>query len=276
MEISHSEAGSLRSLTLGDKDVHIWRASLRQSPAIVQQLRQTLSKDEAVRAARFHFPHDREAFIIARSILKSLLAGYLSVELHQLTFGYQQAGKPFLSGDLANQIFFNVSHSHEMALYALSHQPNTGIDIEYIRPIIDMEQIAMNNFSVNENAQLQLLPPHMVMEGFFNCWTRKEAYVKAIGSGISHPLQDFDVSLMPGEPVRLLSISGSQSEAARWTLSDLKPSAGYAAAVVVEGSGYSILQHEWISLSALQICRNQNDSQGIKAVFRAWACPSSQ
>ena len=248
METYHSEASALRSLALDDKDVHIWRVSLRQSPALLQQLRQTLSADEAARAARFHFPHDREAFIVARGILRYLLTGYLNAEPQQLTFGYEQAGKPFLSGGFANQIFFNLSHSHNMAFYAISYQPKVGIDVEYIRPITDIEQIAARNFSPNENAQLRSLPQHMLVESFFNCWTRKEAYVKAIGNGISHPLQDFDVSLMPGEPARLLSISGSESEAARWTMSDLEPSAGYAAAVVVEGSGYSILHHEWTSI----------------------------
>src|SRR5215208_181776 len=250
MEIYHSEASSLRSLSLDDKEVHIWQVSLRQPPELLQQLRQILSGDEAARAARFHFPHDREAFIVARGILRYLLTWYLHAEPQQLTFGYEQAGKPFLSGDFANQVFFNLSHSHNMAFYAISDQPKIGIDLEYIRPIIDMEQIAVNNFSVNENAQLRSLPHSMALDGFFNCWTRKEAYVKAIGNGISHPLQDFDVSLMPGEPARLLSISGSEAEAARWTMSDLKPPAGYAAAVVVEGSDYSILQHEWIPLLA--------------------------
>ena len=245
MEIDNGETGSLRGLTINDRDVHIWRASLKQSSSIVRELRQVLSRDEVTRAARFHFAHDREAFIVARGILRWLLAGYVHAEPHQLTFWYESLGKPHLSDKFADQVHFNVSHSRDLVLFAIGHQPKIGIDIEHIHPIPDMEQIAARNFSPRENAQLQSLPPHMTLEGFFTCWTRKEAYVKAIGTGVSYPLQDFDVSLIPDQPAKLLSMAGSEAEAACWSMFDLKPSSEYAAAVVIEGTGYSIVYREW-------------------------------
>jgi 4'-phosphopantetheinyl transferase len=248
MEIHPSDEGSLRSLKIDSRGVHVWRASLRQHPAVVQQLHQTLSQDEAERAARFHFEDDRDAFIVARGILRWLLAGYVTAEPHQLTFWYEPAGKPHLSNSFAGQIYFNVSHSRDMALFAISHQPKIGIDIEYIRPVTDMAQIARSTFSPNENAQLQSIPHHLTSKVFFDCWTRKEAFVKALGSGFSFPLQDFDVSITPGQAASLLRVAGSESEAARWSMYDLEVSPEYAAAIVIEGNGHSIVQQEWTSL----------------------------
>jgi 4'-phosphopantetheinyl transferase len=249
MEIHPRKSGSLPTWRIDGKGVHVWQASLRQTQAVVQQLHHTLSSDEVERAKRFHFADDRDAFIVARGILRWLLASYLHAEPERLTFCYEPAGKPYLSDSFADQLYFNVSHSHDMALFAISHQPKIGIDIEYIRPILDMEHVAANTFSRNENAELRSVPHHLALEGFFNCWTRKEAFVKAIGSGFSFPLQDFDVSLTPGRSAKLLFVAGSESEAARWSMHDLKFSPDYAAAVALEGSGDSIMQYEWTSIT---------------------------
>jgi 4'-phosphopantetheinyl transferase len=245
MEVYRTDPGSLASLPFGDHDVHIWRASLRQPADVIQTLQDTLSSDELERAARFHFSKDRDAFIVARGILRGLLAKYAGAEARELRFGYESAGKPYLVERFANKVSFNVSHSYNMALYAISRHSAVGVDIEYIRPITDLEQVAANTFSPNENDQLRSLPGDLTLEGFFNCWTRKEAFVKALGSGFSYPLQNFDVSLKPGQPARLLSLGGGEIETARWSMSALQPCAGYAAAVVVEGINFSISHYEW-------------------------------
>jgi 4'-phosphopantetheinyl transferase len=253
MSIERSMTISLQGLSLADNEVHVWCASLQQPANAVEKLSYLLSTDEEVRAARFHFDYLRTSFIVARGLLRILLAGYLNLKPDQLEFKYQRAGKPQLSGNLDGKISFNLSHSHEIVLYAFSSARNVGIDIEHIRPINDLEQIAERNFSVNEIIQLKTLPSAKILEGFFNCWTRKEAYVKAIGDGISYPLQQFDVSLKPGEPAKLFSIYGSKEEAARWSMFELQPADGYTAALVVEGSGCKVSYHKWEQFDLISI-----------------------
>jgi len=238
----------LQGLTLSDEDVHVWCVSLQQPSHIIEQLTCVLSANEKERAARFHFEHLQKSFIVARGVLRVLLANYLGLQPAQLEFTYLPTGKPQVSKNLNKRIFFNLSHSNEYALYAFSRNRKVGVDIEYIRPIEDLEKIAENNFSAKENFELKMLPPEKILESFFNCWTRKEAYIKALGAGISFPLQEFDVSLKPGKPAKLLSVYGNAREAARWSMSELHPAAGYAAALVVEGSACDILCCEWNGL----------------------------
>lgn len=253
MSISHGMATSLQGLTLSNDDVHVWCVSLQQPIPIIEQLACLLSADEKDRAARYYFEHLQNSFIVARGMLRILLANYLELQPAQIELTYLPAGKPHLSENLKKSIFFNLSHSHELVLYAFSPNRNVGIDIEHIRPIEDLGSISENNFSATENFELKTLPSEKILEGFFNCWTRKEAYIKAIGDGISFPLQQFDVSLKPGDPANLLRVRGNAREAQRWCMYELHPADDYVGALVVEGSAPNVVYREWKILDALYL-----------------------
>lgn len=221
-------------LALSSGEVHIWRASLDQPAERVQRLGQTLSGDERSRAERFHFERDRLHFIAARGLLRAILGRYSGLEPGQLRFCYGLRGKPALAeAPDGGRLYFNLAHSHGLALYAITREGAIGVDLEYVRHIPEAEQMAERFFSALERDVLRSLPPSQRQVAFFNCWTRKEAYIKAIGDGLLHPLDQFDVSLAPGEPARLLSVAGQEDS--HWFIQALTPAPGYVAAVAIEG-----------------------------------------
>jgi 4'-phosphopantetheinyl transferase len=223
---------------LRDDDVQVFRAALDQSPAVVRACLELLAPAERERAEKFVFRKDRERFVVARAALRTLLGGYVRLAPERLSFDYGPYGKPSLSD--AQGLRFNVSHSRGLALYAVTRGREIGLDLEYVRDDVDVEQLAEHFFSRRETATLSALPATERKQAFFNCWTRKEAYIKARGEGLSHPLHGFDVTLAPGEPAALLHTAGDEREAARWSLRQLNPDAGYAAAVAVEGHGWRL------------------------------------
>ena len=227
---------------LSNDDVHVWRTSLDRPQAHVRQLAKTLSDDEHQRAERFYFDYLRDRFIVGRGTLRSLLSRYLGIKPDQVQISYGDNGKPYYA-DL--KIRFNLSHSHKIALFAFTFEREVGIDLEYTRPIPDFEQVARRFFSPHEVTKLFALPLDERQDAFFNCWTRKEAYIKALGDGLMRPLDQFEVTLAPGEPARLLDVHEDPKEIARWALKTLIPGPGYMAALAVEG-------HDW-SLQCLQV-----------------------
>ncbi len=240
-------------INLSSSEVHVWLAPLDQLH--VSQLAQTLSEEELARAGRFHFRRDRERFIACRSLLRTILSRYLCVEPHQLRICYGTYGKPYLEEEVEkNKLQFNLSHSHGLALYAFTRGRNIGVDLEYIRRMPDFSQIAARFFSQNEYAALNALPESQRQEAFFYCWTRKEAYIKAIGNGLMHPLNSFDVSLAPGEPACLLNVEGDPEEASRWSLKSLNPVPGYVAALAVVGHDWRLQWKQWPGNENLQAC----------------------
>lgn len=252
MVIAYGTPVPLPASALTDNTVHVWSASLQQSAKVVQRLAAVLSEDERTRAERFHFANHRSFFIVGRGILRTLLAAYLNLEPQKVQFEYTQSGKPFLLPSHGVQgLCFNLSHSAGIAMYAFSQNRRIGIDIEYVRSIPDMDQIAAGNFSEQENLQFKAADINEKQQAFYNCWTRKEAFIKAIGEGLSFPLHQFDVSLIPGEPARLLSIFGSEQEAAHWSLYELRPAEGYVAALVIEGNGCSISYQGWTQFESI-------------------------
>jgi len=233
-------------LALASGEVHVWCATLDQPTSQFLRLAQTLSADEHVRADRYCFTRDRRHFIVGRALLRVILGGYLDVEPDRLRFGYSHHGKPSLAeGSGGGILCFNVSHSQGLALYAVARDRHVGVDLERTRPVDDLEQIAERFFSLREHAALRALPTQMKHEAFFNCWTRKEAYVKARGDGLSLPLDQFDVSLAPGEPARLLHNEREPQEVTRWSLQELTPAPGYIAALAVEGHAWQIRCWQW-------------------------------
>jgi len=234
------------NLALSSDEVHVWCAFLDSPMSGVQSLRQTLTGDELDGAARFYFQKDRQRFIVARGLLRTLLSLYLDKEPNQLRFCYSEHGKPALvtiSGQTA--LNFNLSHSDGLALYAVTRGRKIGIDVERVRVVLEYDQIAARFFSPTENAVLRALPAKIKHEAFFHCWTRKEAYIKARGEGLSLPLHQFDVSLAPGEQAQLLNTKGDPHEAFRWSLQDLRPASGYVAALAVEGDGWHLTCSQW-------------------------------
>lgn len=220
---------------LAPDHVHIWFARLDQSSDSLQRLLDTLSSDERARADRFHFERDRQHYIAARGILRAILSYYLSTKPEQFHFRYTKYGKPYLEREsCAFDLRFNLSHSHGLALFAFTEGREIGVDIEWIRKGIAQEQIAERFFASEEVAVLRRLPESQQDEAFFNCWTRKEAFIKAKGEGLSRPLDEFVVSLAPGEPAALLSVKDNPEEPANWTLQPLSTVPDFIAAVAVE------------------------------------------
>lgn len=233
-------------LPLSSVEVHVWRALLDQPAHVLHGLSATLAEDERDRAARFHFEKDRVRFIVARGALRSILGRYLRVPPGRVQFNYSPYGKPALTAEFAAaQLNFNVSHSHALALFALARGRTLGIDVEYLRADVAVREIAERFFSANEVAAFCALPTAQQPEAFFDCWTRKEAYIKARGEGLSFPLAEFDVSLRPDEPAALLCVRGDEREAARWSLRALDVAPGYAAALVAEGHDWQLKTWQW-------------------------------
>jgi 4'-phosphopantetheinyl transferase len=179
-------------------------------------------------------------------VLRDILGRYLEVPPCELIFRYSAYGKPALVADVEDgRVRFNVSHSHEMALFAVTCDREVGVDIEFLGREIRGEEIAERFFSPRERATLRALPQEVKHQAFFNCWTRKEAYIKAHGEGLSLPLDQFDVSLAPGEPAALLATRGDAREAWRWSLQALTPGMGYIAALAVEGQSWQLACWQW-------------------------------
>lgn len=231
---------------LGNNRVHVWCASLDLPAPQVSSLQRTLSTDELTRAERYYLRQVRGRFVVARGLLRAILSRYLGMAAGHLRFRYGPNGKPKLDKKTGGEsLRFNVTHSQGLALYAIARDREVGIDVEYILPDLAGEEIAERFFSPREVAALRALPVELQPEAFFNCWARKEAYIKAKGAGLSLPLDQFDVSLAPEEPVALLSTRGDSLEAARWALRALDTGPDYAAALAVEGHGWQLKCWQW-------------------------------
>jgi len=223
---------------LEEKEVHVWCADLEPAADQLAALQETLTAVEVERANRFRFWRHKRRYIAGRGILRALLGRYLHVSPPDVKIAYSEYGKPFLT---ANRIQFNLSHSKGIALYAFCLAADIGIDLEKIRPISDAEDIAARFFSPGEYARFQALPKEKRNDAFFACWTRKEAFIKAVGEGLSYSLDSFEVAFVPGEEARLLSIQGSEKEAARWSLYSLSATVDCAGALVVSGRDWRLL-----------------------------------
>lgn len=225
-----------KKVKLEPNEIHVWRACLDRSWFPLQQMHNILSDREQSRADRFVFKRDRHRYIAGRGILRLLIGNfYLNKPPQQLTFGYGTKGKPFLiQSKSKDRIEFNQSESHGTALYAFTLSNEIGIDIEYMRPVADMQQIVDRNFSEYEKSSFNGLKTNAKLDGFFNCWTRKEAFIKAIGQGLYFPLDQFDVSLSPGIPAQLLRVSECQEDITKWTLIEFTPKTGFKAALATK------------------------------------------
>jgi len=232
-------------IQLKNDNVDAWCVSLLMDASSLNSVRDFLAKDERMKADRLRFKRVRNNYIAARGLLRLILAAYLNQQPKHLEFQYGQHGKPALADELSRTgITFNMSHSHGMALYCVGLERQLGADIEKIREDMSFEKIAKRFFSSLEYEALQKLPDDQLKYGFFNCWTRKEAYIKAKGEGLSSLISRFAVSLAPGEPAALLDHQLDAGEVNRWSIMDLDVGPGYTAALAVEGKGVTVTRKE--------------------------------
>jgi 4'-phosphopantetheinyl transferase len=200
-----------------------------------KRLRQLLNGDEEARATRFRFERDRDAFAVSQGMLRRLLERYLGEPAERLRFEYGPHGKPAISWERSGQsLRFNLSHSQGLAVFAFASSADVGVDVEGVRPLTDMEEIARNFFSKREFSALRRLPTRERAMAFFSCWTAKEAYIKGIGEGLSMPLDRFAVPLGPSEGAVRLRILTGDAASTPWSLYRFEPCPGYMAAVAVE------------------------------------------
>lgn len=237
-------AADPQSLSSGTVD--IWHIGIEPPPDKIAEARTLLSPDELGRAARFHFDIHRNRYIAGRAALRTILAQYLGVSAKALAFIYGEKGKPALASHVnARTLEFNLSHSHDRALLGITVGSTLGVDIERINLEFGTDEIATHFFSAFEVDTLLAVPKPERGATFFSCWTRKEAYIKAVGDGLSLPLDSFDVAFGPGVEAALLRVEAATDAPARWRMYDIPAPEGYAAAIAVEGTEHKLRQREW-------------------------------
>jgi 4'-phosphopantetheinyl transferase len=229
-----------RRYLLAEDEVHVWRTSLGQSASASARLQLILSSDELERARRFYFEPDFRRSVIGRGWLRLLLGRILDLPGESLRFEYDSSGKPRLIATQEQRLQFSVSHSGSLILIAIAKGRAVGADVEKIRTDLDLDDVAARFFSIKENEHLGSLIGLGKYEAFFTCWTRKEAYLKARGVGLSVPLDQFDVSFLPNEEARLLEVRHDPGEARRWRLAPISVPTGYVASLAVEGSDWKL------------------------------------
>ena len=216
--------------------VHIWRVFPDTVILPIEELQRMLSVDELERAGRFHFEKDQLNFIMARAILRMILSHYLDDRPHKLHFDYNSFGKPMLlTKHDSDPVNFNLSHSNGIALYAITRDRNVGIDVEQVRDGVDVHQVSERFFSAGEIGSLKNISKKDQLERFFQYWTRKEAIIKAIGKGVSFPLEQVDISTGDGRLLSSINLKSDGSEDLPWHVMDLVPGDGYKAAIAIDG-----------------------------------------
>lgn len=232
--LSWAVASALPSLL--PAEIQVWRIDLEQPAPVEEQLAALLTPDEQARAARFASSSLRRRYQVARGALRWLLGNYLGRKPADLRLGYGPHGKPFVQDETGNpaRLCFNLSHTQDMALLALAWEAAVGVDVEYTRRAApELESIARRFFAAGEYRALVNLPAAERWAAFLRGWTRKEAFIKAVGDGLSHPLAAFEVTLEGEESAEILSINGDSAEAAHWTLAHLDPAPDYVGALAI-------------------------------------------
>jgi 4'-phosphopantetheinyl transferase len=233
--------------SLGTSDVHVWAARLDLPSEALVRLAAMLSQDESERAARFRFDTHRDRFIAARGILRSLLGAYLRSPPGELRFEYGPNGKPALAATFVESgVSFNLAHSEELALIAVTRLGPIGVDVEQIRPVTEPDELVARFFSPRETALFQTLPTSQKSAAFFNLWTRKEAWLKATGEGIAHSLNRVEVTFLPREPARFLSLPEGPELKSDWALRELTPATGFVGAVTIPDLQFSICNYQFV------------------------------
>jgi 4'-phosphopantetheinyl transferase len=224
-------------VSLSSGEVHVWRAPLDVAAGEICEFEQFLASEERARAARFHFERDRDRFVAARGTLRRLLGRYVGCPPAALRFSYNGSGKPLLEAETGGMdVRFNLSHSHDQAVYAITREREVGIDVEWIERGSTMDGIAELYFSPREVTALRGLPPARRIEAFFRCWVQKEAFIKATGEGLQISLQSFDVPVAASSVPTVLHRDGRE-----WSVQLIDPDVqGYVAAVAALGTDWTL------------------------------------
>ncbi len=231
-----------------DKVVHVWAASLNASREQLEQYEATLSSAELARAGQFRFAPLRARFITGRALLRKVLAQHLGTKPADLQFAYGRHGKPFLANFAPADLQFNLAHSEHLMLLAVTRVGPIGVDLERLRPLEEANTLVARFFSPRENAAFRRLPPEERVVGFYNLWTRKEAWLKATGEGIGSLLHRVEVSFVPGAPAQLVALPGDLGDASEWDLHSFSPAKGFVAAVAIRAKSVSVHCRQYTNL----------------------------
>lgn len=235
---------------LASAEIHVWRISLLAPPMEIANATQVLTEEERERAGSFRFLPVQRRFVLRRTRLRQLLAAYIATDPLELRLESGPQGKPFLAKPAgSDEIQFSCSHSGDLALIAFARGVELGVDLHQHQPMNEAEDLARHYFSASEIRELAQLPPALKTIGFFNCWTRKEAFIKATGRGLSYPLDRFSVSLTPGQPAAILSAEDEPEAVNAWSLVSLEVAPDYSAALVFKDKLSQVRNLAWDSLT---------------------------
>jgi len=231
---------------LAEGEVHVWAFTLERSAADTKASDSVLSAAELERAARFRFERDRTRFAVGRAQLRHILGSYLQIPPGDLAFEYGPKGKPCLSATASGPaLMFNLAHSEDLALLAVTRTGPVGVDVERIRSLPDADDLVSRFFSPAEAARFRAVPEPQRATAFFNLWTRKEAWLKATGEGIGCGLNQVEVTFLPGEAPRFVKLGESGDKIANWQLHEISPAPGFAGAVAIAAREVTIQCWQW-------------------------------
>ena len=227
-------------------EIQVWRINLRRPPAEISQRQNLLTAAEKIQAAQFHFSHDQRQFIVRRVARRQLLATNLGLRPEVIQIESANFQKPAIAETQnPDRLRFNCSHSADWALIALAPEKEIGVDLEQHRPLADAGDLAGKFFSDHEIRELAGLPSALRLQGFYNSWTRKEAFVKAIGLGLAYPLNRFSVSLAPDKPAAILDVADDSAALKKWSVISLEVAPDYSAALVFADKKSSVKYLDW-------------------------------
>ena len=221
------------NIKLNKNIVHVYYTDLTKAYNCLQRFYKMLSDDEKDRAGKYHFEKDRNNYLVSRGLLRLILSKYLSIKAQEIIFEYNKYGKPYLKN---NNLSFNIAHSSSTFIMTVTKEYDIGIDIEFMRDDLEIINMANNFFSEYEIKELLSLDQTNRLEGFYNCWTRKEAFIKAVGKGLSIPLDSFDVELDPEKLVKILDIRFNSYPIEEWQIIDLSLIPNFKCAVAVKNN----------------------------------------
>lgn len=233
-------------LSIGEDQVHVWRIGLDLLEQDLSKFSTILSENEANKSKKYYYEVDRIRYTVMRATVRMILGNYLGVAPGSLDIAHSHYGKPYLSNtSMAMDIHFNISHAGDLGLLAVAIGRHIGIDLEMVRLERSIESIARRFFTPEETGQLLSLPVSLRPEAFFTCWTRKEAFVKARGEGLSIPLDQFEVSFYPNDTPQLLYVRNDPGESGHWSMFHLNPGVDFVGALVVEGKNLDVMGWDW-------------------------------
>jgi 4'-phosphopantetheinyl transferase len=233
------------ALELSPEEVHVWRAYSNHGKEIMGEFWRSLSDDERARASRFHFQEHKDRYVMSHGVLRDILRRYRTLVREPFGFTPTSYGKLELAPEVGGHgVKFSLSHSHMLALFAICLEHRIGVDVEHLKHVADWQQIADRFFSLPERRLLETTPEDKKTKAFLTCWTRREAYVKARGEGLSIPMSSFRILESPEGTVNVKAKQYS-GDANHWWCQDLFPDEQYVSALVVEGYRSPLLCWHW-------------------------------